>query len=137
MTARVRRTCRVTGLERAKPKTGGLAVCCALAVTATVSACGTSGRRKTGRSASTVVLVVLRFVVLGSVVLGFVFVFFVVVIVMALVWFFVTTEDAEERTGWPDWPNGSNVEAWVHCFRLLNEHRFTYHLSGHDLSVFD
>lgn len=113
MAARVRRTCRITGLERTEPETGGLAVGSALAVTVT-AARETSRRSVTSRTAAAVVLwllvvvMVLWLVILGPMmvlvfVLVFVFVFvlflvMVVLVVLGLVRSLVATEDAEEWT---------------------------------------
>lgn len=150
MAARVRWTCRITGLERTKSETGGLAVGSTLAVASTVATSETSRRCETSRTAITTVMLGLLLVmvlwlmmVLGPmVVLMFVFVLLlfmmrVVMVVLGLVWFFVTTEDAEERTGWPDRPNHCGVD--LHS-SIYGQCRFvgglSHHLGRHELSVF-
>jgi len=134
----VRRTSRITGLERTEPEVGGLAVGHALAVatTAALSARETAGRRETAGTAAALMMV-LRFVVLRPVmVLGFVLLFVVVVMVVMVLGFvrpLVTTENSEKRTGRSDGPDGRGVD----CFHGHRSARgFLHHLSGHKLSVF-
>lgn len=146
MAARVRRTGRVTGLERAEPETGGMTVCRALTVAAAVAAREAAGRSEAARAAATSV-VVLRFVVLGPMVFGLVFLVVVVMVVMVgPVWFLVAAEYVEKRAGRPDgpddglWlPHGRDGVGTPH--RFPHEHgRFAiglHHASGHELSVLD
>lgn len=155
MAARVRRTSRITSLERTEPETGGLAVGPALAmtVTATMAARKTSRRSETSRTAAAVLLwplvvvVVLWLVVMRPMmVLGFVLVFvlvlflvMVVIVLLGLVRSFVTAEDAEERTSRPDGPDHRGVD--LHCSMYGQHRRFVRglrHRPGrHELSVLD